>query len=71
MWTSEDQHHVDDLQARAQFGTLTTEERQRLDCLFDEVEKDQWECLQPGLSQLYEDHDHIRTELDAVRARNA
>jgi hypothetical protein len=71
MWTSEDQQHLDDLQARARLGTLTTEERQRLDHLLGEVEKDEWARLQPALSQLHDDHDRIQTELHAVHARNA
>ncbi len=71
MWDRTRQQQLDELQQRAQAGTLTAAERQQLDALLAAVEEDEAAALQPALLRLQQEHDQLQREQARLHAQNA
>ncbi len=71
MWDRTRQQQLDELQQRAQAGTLTAAERQQLDDLLAAVEEDEAAALQPAQGRLQQAHDQLQREQARLQAQNA
>lgn len=71
MWDMAKQQQLDELRQREQEGTLTNEERARLEQLLYETEQEEWATLQPALGRLHQEQKQLQAEAGRLRAENA
>src|SRR2546430_9371610 len=71
MWDDDKQRRLDDLQQRAQHGSLPDDDQQILDRLLYELEQAEWAALRPGLSRLRSEHGQLQADLGRLQTQNA
>lgn len=71
MWNEEKQHLFDGLREKEYAGTLTDEERQQLDELFAELDREEAELLRPAMERSLLREQALDAEIAQTRARLA
>ena len=71
MWNVMKQQRLDELRRREADGTLTAQERATLEHFVHELEREEWEFLQPALARLHLEHVELRKRCGQLRSQNA
>lgn len=71
MWNTNKQHQLNELQRRADVGTLTPEESQQLSQLLHEIEQEEWQTLRPALQQMRDEQGQLQEEKATLQTQNA
>jgi hypothetical protein len=71
MWDDGKQQRLNELQRRAQNGSLPPADQQMLDALLSELEQAEWVALRPALNRLRREQQTLATDLSQVQAQNA
>ena len=71
MWDDDKQRRLDDLQRRAEHGTLSADEQRTLDHLLHEVEQHEWSALRPELNLLRQEQGRLGADLSHLQTQNA
>ncbi|MGH8069234.1 MAG: hypothetical protein ACRERE_29165 [Candidatus Entotheonellia bacterium] len=71
MWNETKQLQLNELRRRELAGALADEERSNLEHLLNELERDEWEHLGPGLRRLHREQTELRKICAQLRTQNA